>query len=297
MTTTISSARQHIHGAGIGLRSQLFAALQETPTDAPQPDFLEIAPENWLARGGKRPKTWAYFRERYPFVCHGLSLSLGAPAPLDENFILQVKQFLDDNGIEIYTEHLSYCGDEGHLHDLLPIPFTEEAVHYVAKRIRRTQDLLERRIGIENVSSYCAPGKEMEETDFINAVLAEADCDLMLDVNNIYVNSVNHGFDASEFLSALQPKGIAYIHMAGHAQKQPDLIIDSHGADIIDPVWALLKQAYTRFGNVPTIIERDFNIPPLAELMKEVTQVKALQAQMAGTATSTTQQPAESVYV
>ena len=141
-------------------------------------DFLEVAPENWIGVGGKLGRDFRYFTERYPFVAHGLSLSIGSPAPLDETFLRRVRRLLDEHGFRGYSEHLSYCSDDGHLYDLMPIPFTEEAVHYVAARIRRVQDILERRIAMENVSYYAAPGKELEEIDFINAVLAEADCDI-----------------------------------------------------------------------------------------------------------------------
>jgi len=249
--------------------------LQDNP---PEPvDFFEVAPENWIGVGGKLGKDFSYFTERYPFVAHGLSLSIGSPAPLDETFLFRVKRFLDEHAFRYYTEHLSYCSDDGHLYDLLPIPFTEEAVHYVAGRLRRVQDILERRIAMENVSYYAAPGKEMEEIDFINAVLTEADCDLLLDVNNIYVNSINHRYDAEQFLKALPADRVVYFHMAGHYDEAEDLKVDTHGAPIIDPVWSLLETAYEHFGVVPTLLERDFNIPPLPELLSEVNQIRTLQ--------------------
>jgi len=244
----------------------------------PEPvDFFEVAPENWIGVGGKLGKDFGWFTERYPFVAHGLSLSIGSPAPLDETFLFRVKRFLDEHHFRFYTEHLSYCSDDGHLYDLLPIPFTEEAVDYVAGRIRRVQDILERRIAMENVSYYAAPGKEMDEIAFINAVLSEADCDLLLDVNNIYVNSINHRYDAEQFLKALPAERVVYMHMAGHYDEADDLKVDTHGAPIIDPVWDLLETAYGHFGVVPTLLERDFNIPPLPELLSEVNHIKALQ--------------------
>jgi uncharacterized protein (UPF0276 family) len=164
----------------------------------------------------------------------------------------------------------------------MPIPFTEDAVRYVAERIRRTQDILEQRIAIENVSYYAAPGKEMEEIDFINAVLEEADCGLLLDVNNIYVNSVNHGYDAESFLKALPADRVCYVHVAGHYREADDLIVDTHGADVVDPVWALLETAYAHFGVMPTLLERDFNIPPLPELLTEVRHIAGLQRRFDG---------------
>jgi len=250
-------------------------SLADEPTA--QVDFFEVAPENWIGLGGKLGKQFRFFTERYPFVCHGLSLSLGSPSPLDEAFLQRLKRFLDQHNIRYYTEHLSYCGDDGHLYDLLPIPFTEEAVHYVAGRIRRTQEILGRRIAVENVSYYAAPNKEMEEIDFLNAVLEEADCDLLLDVNNIYVNSINHSYDAEAFLAGIPAERIAYIHTAGHYVEAEDLRVDTHGAPVTDPVWNLLEKTYSQYGVIPTLLERDFNIPPLPELLGEVDHIKTLQ--------------------
>jgi len=257
--------------------------LQDDPPEVV--DFFEVAPENWIGVGGRFGRRFRRFTERYPFVAHGLSLSIGSPAPLDETFLHRVKRLLDEHGIRCYTEHLSYCSDDGHLYDLMPIPFTEEAVHYVAGRIRRVQDILERRIAMENVSYYAAPGKTMEEIDFINAVLAEADCDLLLDVNNIYVNSINHRYDAEAFLKALPAERVVYFHVAGHYDEADDLKVDTHGAPVIDPVWALLEQAYAHCGVVPTLLERDFNIPPLPELLGEVVRIATLQSKWATRAT------------
>lgn len=264
-----------VEGAGLGLRRSLMGPLAEQPDVAV--DFMEVAPENWMGLGGSFGKQFRAFTERYPFVTHGLSLSIGSPSPLDMDFLKNLKAFLKDHNISTYSEHLSYCSDDGHLYDLMPIPFTEEAVYYVADRIRQVQDVLEQRIAMENVSYYAAPGKEMEEIDFINAVLEEADCDLLLDVNNIYVNSVNHRYDAVEFLKQLPAGRISYFHIAGHYNEDVDLIVDTHGADVIDPVWALLDKAYEHFGVVPTLLERDFNIPPLAELMTEIGQIHSFQ--------------------
>jgi uncharacterized protein (UPF0276 family) len=268
---------EEIRGAGLGLKRELMPALQAGVPDCI--DFFEIAPENWIGVGGRPGKQLAWFAERYPLACHGLSLSLGGPDPLNEVFLQRVKQFLDHYRIPLYTEHLSYCSDGGYLYDLLPIPFTEEAVHYVAARIRRTQEILERRIAVENASFYvAAPISEMDEPTFVRAVLEEADCDLHLDVNNIYVNSVNFGFDPLAYLRSLPGERIVYIHTAGHYRKAPDLVIDTHGETVIDPVWDLLAEAYRLFGVRPTLLERDFNIPPLAELTAEVERIAALQA-------------------
>lgn len=265
-----------VSGAGLGLRRALLKPLAEQPE--PPVDFMEVAPENWMRLGGKLGRQFRAFTERYPFVCHGLSLSVGGPAPLDEDFVREVGAFLDAHGVRCYTEHLSYCSDDGHLYDLMPIPFTEDAVDYVAARIRRVQDILERRIAVENVSYYAAPGAEMSEIAFVNAVLERADCDLLLDVNNIYVNSINHRYDPYEFLRALPAGRVAYLHVAGHYEEAEDLRVDTHGSDVIDPVWELLDAAYGHCGVVPTLLERDFNIPPLPELFEEIGTIRRLQA-------------------
>ncbi len=262
-------------GAGLGLRRPLMGSLAEV--SEPPVDFMEVAPENWLGIGGALGRQFRAFSERYPMVLHGLSLNIGGPAPLDETFLYRLKGFMQEHQVPLYSEHLSYCGDEGHLYDLMPIPFTEEAVHYVAARIRRVQDILEQRIAIENVSYYAAPGQEMSEIDFINAVITEADCDMLLDVNNIYVNSINHGYNADEFLKALPGERIAYIHVAGHYVEEEDFLIDTHGAPINDPVWQLLETTYQQFGVQPTLLERDFNLPPLDELLDEVTIIRYYQ--------------------
>ena len=253
----------------------------QTPS---QVGFMEVAPENWIDVGGRFGRTVRAITERTPFVCHGLSLNLGGPAPLDEAFLQRVKQFLTEHKIRCYSEHLSYCADDGHLYDLLPIPFTEDAVYYVAERIRRTQEILDRRIAIENVSYYGAPGQEMQEIDFINAVLTEADCDLLLDINNIYVNSINHRYDPETFLKALPGERIAYAHVAGHYVEAEDLRVDTHGADVIDPVWRLLETAYRHFGVFPTLLERDFNIPPAEVLLSEVDIIVGLQRKCSASA-------------
>ena len=267
-----------IRGAGLGLRRAFMRELASAGESAlSRIDFLEIAPENWIDVGGRSGRGLREFTERFPFVCHGLSLSLGGPAPLDIDFLRAVKVFLDTHRIRFYSEHLSACSDHGHLYDLMPIPFTAEAVNYVAERIRRVQDVLERRIGIENVSCYATPGAEMTELEFINAVLQEADCLLLLDVNNIYVNSVNFGYDPSAFLRGLHGDRAAYIHVAGHRSEAEDLRVDTHGAAVIDPVWRLLDEAYALHGTLPTLLERDFNLPPLPALLDEVDAVRAAQ--------------------
>lgn len=265
-----------LHGAGLGLRRSFMDELLVAPPR--QIDFLEIAPENWMQVGGQRGKQLRACSERWPVVCHGLSLSIGGPAPLNEDFVHQLKDFLDTHRVPVYTEHLSYCGDEGQLYDLLPIPFTAEAVHYVAARIRRVQDILERRIGMENVSTYVMPHGELSEIEFLNAVIDEADCGLHLDINNIFVNATNHGFDPHAYLAQIPAERILYAHIAGHLHAAADLCVDTHGEDVIPAVWDLLAEAYRRYGVFPTLLERDFNIPPLTQLLREVERIAALQA-------------------
>ena len=272
----MSSSKYPVHGVGLGLRRAMLSSLADSSTDLIS--FWEVAPENWINVAGRYGKQFRELTEKYPFVCHGLSLSIGSPAPLDEAFLQRLKRFFREHQIRYYSEHLSYCSDDGHLYDLMPIPFTEEAVHYVADRIRSVQAILEQKIAIENISYYAAPGKQMEEIDFLNAVLEEADCDLLLDVNNIYVNSINHRYDAEAFLRQLPAERIRYIHVAGHYQEAEDLLVDTHGSSVIDPVWQLLEKAYQHFGVLPTLLERDFNIPALPELLEEARVIDHLQA-------------------
>jgi len=267
------------HGAGLGFRRELISELKHGVPEGI--DFFELAPENWAGMGGRSAKELRYFTERHPFVCHGLSLSLGGPGPLDEALLRRIRGFMNEHGISLYTEHLSWCADSSHLYELLPIPLSEEAVHWTAGRIRQAQDIIGCRIGIENASYYVAPpGAEMSETEFISAVVQEADCLLHLDVNNIYVNSQNFGFDPLAFLHALPLERICYIHVAGHYVEADGLLVDTHGAEVIDPVWSLLAETYRRTGgNIPTCLERDFNIPDLSQLTAEVGQIARLQAQ------------------
>jgi uncharacterized protein (UPF0276 family) len=270
--------QSQLQGAGLGLRRPFLNEILQMPQ--PEVDFYEIAPENWMTMGGKLGKQFRAMTEKNRFVCHGLSLSIGSSDSLDETFVRQIKNFMATHGIEHYSEHLSYCSHNGHLYDLMPIPFTAEAVKHVATRIKRVQDILERKIAIENISYYTTFfGAEMGECDFFNAVVNEADCDILLDVNNIYVNSVNHDYDALEFLNAMPVERLTYAHIAGHFKEAEDFLIDTHGAPIIDPVWTLLRHAYQRFGVFPTLLERDFNLPPLNELVAEVLLIKQLQTE------------------
>ncbi|MDG1133842.1 MAG: DUF692 domain-containing protein [Pseudomonadales bacterium] len=276
------SPKPVISGAGLGLRRSF---IDDLSTSFPQSvNFLEVAPENWIDVGGRFAAALEHATSHAPLVCHGLSLNLGGLAPIDEAFVHRVKNFLATFQVTHYSEHLSYCADEGHLYDLMPIPFTSAAVNHVADRIKRVQDILGHRIAVENVSYYAAPGKSMDEIEFLNSVLEQADCQLLLDVNNIYVNSINHNYDPVDFLQALPGDRIAYGHIAGHYNEAEDLLVDTHGADIIDPVWSLLEQAYDHFGVFPTLLERDFNIPTVTDLISEVDQISAIQEKFATSA-------------
>lgn len=264
-------------GAGLGFRRELIHELESGVPEAIR--FFELAPENWIGMGGRSARQLRVFTERHPFVCHGLSLNLGGLRPIDGGLVAAVDAFMREHGIVLYTEHLSWCGDDGMLYDLFPIPCTAEAVRHTAARIRQVQEMLGRRIAIENASYYVAPpGAELSEAGFIRAVLEEADCDLHLDVNNVYVNSRNHGFDALAFIRELPRERVVYMHMAGHYVEPDGLIIDTHGAEVIDPVWMLFDEVCRLIGPRPTCLERDFNIPPLAELVGEVTRIGAVLA-------------------
>ena len=264
-----------VQGAGLGLRRSLLPELLASP-HAPI-DYLEVAPENWIGVGGRLGRQLAEMAERYPLTLHGLSLDIGGPRPLDTELLDAIALMMQRFQCPLYSEHLTACGDDGHLYDLMPIPFTEEAVRYVASRIRQVQDRLGSRIAMENASYYASLGGELSEAEFIRAVLQEADCDLLLDVNNIVVNSINHGYDARDFLLSMPADRVVAMHVAGHYVEAEDLRVDTHGADVIDPVWDLLAVAYRHVGVKPTLLERDFNIPPLPDLLAELGQVKQIQ--------------------
>lgn len=264
-----------MQGAGLGLRRALLGPL--SLMDQVNVDFLEVAPENWIGVGGRFGKQFRALAERYPIALHGLSLNIGGPDPIDMELVRGVRDLMRKIRVPVYSEHLTYCAAEGHLYDLLPIPFTEEAVHHVANRVRQVQDIIGQPLALENASYYAQAHTDLTEAQFINAVQQESGCDLLLDVNNIYVNAINHQYDPVEFLDALSLQRVRYIHIAGHHDEAPDLKVDTHGADVIAPVWTLLANAYRTLGPVPTLLERDFNLPPLAVLLQEVDRIRAAQ--------------------
>ena len=296
-----------LQGAGLGYRRDLADDfLNLSSNNAIQ--FMEVAPENWVKMGGAARYKFDQAAERYPLAVHGLSLSLGGQAPLDRELLKNTKALMTQYNSTFFSEHLSYCECEGHLYDLLPMPFTEEAVKHVAQRIRYVQDFLGLQISLENTSYYLhSPTSTMNEVEFLNAIVQEADCGIHLDVNNIYVNGVNHGLlDPYVFLDQVDVKRVNYIHIAGHDEEQsaaqvvedlegesfnkikgayrhlPELLIDTHGEAVKGTVWDLLEYAYQRLPVIPpTLLERDFNFPPFAELYAEVEHIAQLQQKYA----------------
>ncbi|MCF6181521.1 DUF692 domain-containing protein [Lutibacter sp.] len=260
---------------GIGYRKDFAEEFSENTLN---PAFIEVAPENWINVGGYYKKMFDKILEKYPLFVHGLSLSVGSPEGIDVAFVKQVKQFLDETKAVEYSEHLSFSKCENaHLFDLLPIPFTEDAVKNVSKNIRQVQDILERKIAIEIVSYYTPIAPEISEIDFINSIVSEADCNLLLDVNNVYVNGFNHQYNPKEFIPKLDLSKVKYIHMAGHTKVASDLIIDTHGENIIDPVYDLFQFTMELMQrDVPILLERDFNIPELEVLQHEMDRLQII---------------------
>lgn len=267
-----------IQGKGLGVRKAFLMDLLANPS--PTIDFIEITPENWLNIQGPQAEALQTLTAHYPTLAHGLNLSIGGSQPLNENLLDDLKILFNQHKIDGYSEHFSFCSDEqGLLYDLLPIPFTEEAVHHISQRIRQAQDHLERPIAFENSSYYYVPDQQLSESEFIQAVVAESGCRLLLDVNNVYVNAQNHHYDAYQFIQSLPSEAIAYLHIAGHWQKTPNLIIDTHGEEIIQPVWDLLHFTYQTHGIRPTLLERDTDIPPLDSLLQSLRHIGTIQGQ------------------
>ncbi|MDD2943246.1 MAG: DUF692 domain-containing protein [bacterium] len=273
-------------GVGLGFRRDLADILLDSSLNrstaaktatTSKPDFIEITPENWLGIGGKWHRAISQAQEQYTLSAHGLSLSLGSSEPLDLDFLKQLKDFFRQFPVSVFSEHLSYakCGN-AHLYDLLPVPFREDAVKHVVERIRFVQDFLERPIAIENVSYYTPLAPEMTEAEFVRAVVEESDCQLLLDVNNVYVNAFNHNYNAREFINSLPLERVRYIHMAGHEQVDETLIIDTHGEAIIEPVYDLFAYTMSKLPPVPVLLERDFNFPDYAELEEEMARLNKI---------------------
>lgn len=261
---------------GIGYRKDF--AKEFLFSEILKPDFVEVAPENWIGIGGFWKQEFKKVTEKYPLFTHGLSLSIGSPDELDTDFIKQVKKFLDENNVVLYSEHLSFTkAENAHTYDLLPIPFTKKAIDHVVSNIQKAQDILQRKLVLENASYYTTLAQEMDEAEFIGEIFTRSGCEMLLDVNNVYVNSFNHKYDAKEFIRKLPLEKVRYIHMAGHWQVNEKLIIDTHGEAIIDPVYELLGFTLGELKrDVPVLLERDFNIPQLSELQNEIDTIRKI---------------------
>ncbi len=265
----------HPTGIGLGLRSAIIAEIDAGEADGALA-FLEVSPENYLWRGGKSVDRLARIRERFPLLGHGLTMNLGGLDPFDDRFFAELKGFLDRNPTPWYSDHLCFCNNDSEFHDLLPPPFTRSTASRIAGRIREASDRLERPMLVENVSYYLALGEmEMDEPEFIAEILDQAGCGLLLDVNNAFVNAQNHGFDPYAWLERIPLERVRQLHVAGHESWDDDTLIDTHGADVRDEVYAMMAWVVERIGPVPVLLERDNHIPPLAELLAEVRQLDA----------------------
>jgi uncharacterized protein (UPF0276 family) len=261
---------------GLGFRKDISDEIFEIP-EAHFPAFFEIAPENWIDLGGYWGKVLSKLSERSKITAHGLSLSIGSPDEINWSFLKQIKGFLDEYNINLYSEHLSYSQSENaHLYDLLPIPFTEDAVKHIVEKIRIVQDYLERPLTLENVSYYTNSTPELSEAEFISAIVQESNCNLLLDVNNVFVNAFNHNYDPKEFIHNLPLNKVSYVHMAGHLQISDDLIIDTHGEDIIQDVFDLYEMTLPLLNPVPVLLERDFNFPEMSSIIQEISALETI---------------------
>jgi len=261
-------------GFGLGLRPEYYQGVLDT---APPVDWFEITSENYMVEGGRPRYYLDQVKERYPLVMHGVSLSIGGTDPLDTDYLSRLKALAGHVQPAWISDHLCWTGQGGHnLHDLMPLPYNDEAVRHVAERVRQVQDLLGRRILLENVSSYLTyRHSQMSEWEFYSAVAEEADCLMLLDINNIHVSAVNHGFDPQDYLQGVPVERVWQFHLAGHTD-YGDFIIDTHDQPIVEPVWALYESALERFGAVSTMIERDDNMPPFEELLAELAEARAI---------------------
>jgi uncharacterized protein (UPF0276 family) len=261
-------------GYGLGLRRQHY---KEVLATQPKVDWFEAISENYMDAGGSPRHYLEAVRERYPVVLHGVSLSIGSVDPLDRQYLQNLRRLIDDIEPAWVSDHLCWTGvDHTNLHDLLPLPYTEESLAHVSARVAQVQEFLGRRILLENVSSYVSyTVSQMSEWEFLAAVAERADCLILLDINNIYVSACNHGFDPLAYLEGVPPQRVQQFHLAGHSHNGEHLI-DTHDHPIIDPVWRLYAEALRRFGPVSTMIERDDNIPPLAELLAELEQARRI---------------------
>lgn len=259
--------------AGIGLRSEHITTLLEHPKH-PDIDFLELSPDNWMNIGGAKKEYLKDIANKYPLIAHSLSLSIGDTCPLNESYINDIRCFLDEYHIDIYSDHLCFSRDQqGYLYDLLPVPRFTDVLPYLVERIERVQDLLGRQLVLENVSSYYRYEGEMPEAEFWGELLHRSDCGMLLDINNVYVNAFNHRFDALEYIRTIPSSSIVYFHIAGHLEYE-EFRLDTHGMPVLQEVLDLAKQTVTIHGARPLLLERDNNIPPLNELCGELTDIR-----------------------
>lgn len=274
---TGSSTDGRYLGFGLGLRTDHY---EQVLNDRPAIDWLEVISENYMVEGGKALYYLDRIRELYPMVMHGVSMSIGSTAPLNFEYLADLKKLIARVQPEWVSDHLCWTGVHGrNLHDLMPLPYTEQTIAHVVARVEQVQDFLGRQILLENVSSYVTyQASQISEWEFLSAIAERADCLILLDINNIYVSSHNHSFDPVEYLDGVPGDRIRQFHLAGHSY-QNELIIDTHDHAICDPVWALYQQAVDRFGPVSTMIERDDNIPPLDELIAELDVARRLAAE------------------
>ena len=276
MTRPPSSPERPWLGFGLGLRPTHYESILN---GSPAIDWFEIISENYLVPGGKPLYYLDRIRERYPLAMHGVSLSIGAQDALNREYLKQLRALAERIEPEWISDHLCWTGAHGlNAHDLLPLPYTEEALRHVVARVEEVQDFLGRRILLENVSSYVTyPESEISEWEFLREIAGRADCLILLDINNIHVSSVNHEFDPRTYINAIPVDRVWQFHLAGH-RNHGDYIIDTHDEPVIDPVWELYAQAVRRFGRVSTMIERDDNIPPLPELLSELDHARQIAA-------------------
>lgn len=267
------TARPYL-GYGLGLRTDHYQSVLD---EHPPVDWFEILTENYMVGGGKPLHFLDRIRADYPMVMHGVSLSIGGTDPLNRDYLADLKSLIARVQPEWVSDHLCWTGVDGrNLHDLLPLPYTDETVSHVAARVMQVQEFLGRRILLENVSSYLTyRASEMSEWEFLSAVAEQADCLILLDINNIYVSSHNHSFDPHDYLQGVDPRRVMQFHLAGHTWHD-QIIVDTHDQPVIDPVWSLYAAAVQRFGAVSTMIERDDNIPPLNELLAELDRARRI---------------------
>ena len=268
--------KEHPGGIGIGFRMDLAEELFERAPDAVQ--WLELHPENYIRRGGRYRSRLAKARERWPLVTHGLTMSFGCPRPHEREYMDELRDFVREVGTPWHSDHACFGGAHGaFVHDLLPVPFTDEAVSTMVARVREAQDQLDVDVAVENVSYYAAQAEDpLLEIDFLVEVLERANAKLMLDVNNVYVNSKNFGFDPKRWIDKVPTERVVQMHVAGHFVRQDGLRIDTHGEAICDDVYELLDYTLRRVGPVPVLLERDNNIPPLDVVLAEVEQLRAI---------------------